>query len=59
MRIPIEINDEIIAMIDEIAQLTGLTREQIVENNLRKILAEDQERIKQRQSKENDLKTKK
>ncbi len=55
MQIQIEINDETVVLIDEIAGLTGLTREQIVENNLHKTLAEDQERINQRRLKEENL----
>ena len=59
MRIPVEIDDEIIVLIDEIAKQTGLTREQIVENNLRKIVAEDQKRIKQQRLRERNLESEK
>lgn len=46
MRIAVEVDDEIAALIDEMAKISGLSRTEVVENTLRKVLAEDRKLIK-------------
>lgn len=52
MGIPIEFDDEIVILIDEIAAISGLFRVEVVENALGEALTEDSKRIKNKQPKE-------
>ncbi len=55
MRIPVEFDDETIILIDEIAAISGMSRVEVVENALRKAVAKDSKRIKNKQPKEEKL----